>query len=152
MMAMDGRGWSDTELETLKSMWLDGASATRIANALPGRTRSAVLGKVHRLKEIPKRVSTMARSRAKTGFKPKLAPVALDKILPRDQLKPADPPIYTRDLEDAHCRFPYDDPRAPDGAGYKYCGLKRSGASLYCDSHNVIVYNKQAAKDLDNAG
>lgn len=155
MRHAEGQGWSDEELATLKEMWLEGASATRIANALPGRSRNAVLGKVHRMKEMPKRTTTVARSRAQRGFPaPRRAPVSLDKIIPPSQLKPADPPIYTRDLEEHHCRFPYDDPKAPDRGGYRYCGAQRSGASRYCDSHNVIVHQKakNTEEDLSDAG
>lgn len=148
---MFSKTWTEKELEILKEMWLAGVSASVIGKRL-NRTRCSVLGAVHRAAELPKRTSTMARSRVKTGVKPKLKPVTLDKIVPRDQLKPADPPIYTRDLENDHCRFPYDDPAAPDSAGYRYCGLKRSGASRYCDSHNVIVYNRQAKDPVDNVG
>ncbi len=42
--------WTDERVETLKRMWLDGKSASHIANELAnGITRNAVIGKVHRL-------------------------------------------------------------------------------------------------------
>ena len=42
--------WNEAQVETLKSMWLDGGSASEIARALGnGATRSSVIGKVHRL-------------------------------------------------------------------------------------------------------
>lgn len=145
--------WDDEDIETLKSLWLDGMSASKIGLKL-GRSRCSVLGAVHRMKNLPKRVSTVARSRAQRGLPaPRRIAIAPDKVIPADQLKPADPPIYTRDLEDHHCRFPYDAPDAPDRAGYKYCGLPRSGASRYCDSHGIIVHQQQRKKDdLENAG
>jgi hypothetical protein len=40
--------WSDTEIETLKTMWRDKRSATETAAVL-NRTRNAVIGKWHRL-------------------------------------------------------------------------------------------------------
>lgn len=154
-MSRAGDDWSDVERATLKTMWIEeGASAATIGRAL-GRTRCAVLGMVHRSKDLPKRVTTVARSRAQTRVAPvprRIVIVPKD-IIPAEQLKAAEPPIYTRDLEDDHCRFPYDCPGAPDNAGYKYCGLKRSGASRYCDSHNVIVFQPQSTKrDMPNAG
>lgn len=153
MRAMEGKPWSDDELAKLKDMWLEGASAAKIARALPGRTRCAVLGKVHRIKGIPKRVTTIARSRAQRGIPaPRKVTVPPENIIPASQLKPADPPIFTRDLEDKHCRFPYDDPQAPDRGGYRYCGRDKSGASRYCDSHNVVVHQQQNRKVLDDAG
>ena len=41
--------WTDERVETLKSMWTDGKSASQIAKELGGVTRNAVIGKVHRL-------------------------------------------------------------------------------------------------------
>ncbi len=41
--------WTDERVETLKSMWADGKSASQIAKELGGVTRNAVIGKVHRL-------------------------------------------------------------------------------------------------------
>lgn len=151
-MSKTGANWTDEELETLKTMWLDGNSAKMIGAAL-GRSRNAVLGIVHRAKNLPKRVTTVARSRAQTRAPARRMVVVPKNIIPANQLKPFEPPIYTRDLEDEHCRFPYDCPDAPDNAGYKYCGIKRSGASRYCDSHNVIVFQpQQTKKDISNAG
>lgn len=44
-------GWTDDRVATLKRMWADGKSAGEIRNVLGGGvTRSAVIGKVHRLK------------------------------------------------------------------------------------------------------
>ncbi|MBV6659271.1 MAG: GcrA cell cycle regulator [Devosiaceae bacterium] len=41
--------WTDERVETLKTMWLAGSSASQIAAALGDVTRNAVIGKVHRL-------------------------------------------------------------------------------------------------------
>ena len=41
--------WTDERVETLKTMWGDGKSASQIAKELGGVTRNAVIGKVHRL-------------------------------------------------------------------------------------------------------
>jgi GcrA cell cycle regulator len=41
--------WTDERVETLKSMWAEGKSASQIAKELGGITRNAVIGKVHRL-------------------------------------------------------------------------------------------------------
>ncbi len=136
---MSDRPWTENDIARLKEMWLDGDPASSIARIL-GRTRNAVLGKVHRAKNLPRRVTTVARSHAQkrvANYKPHLLPA---KIIPADELKPANPPIYTRDLEPEHCRWPYNDPKAPDHGGYRYCGAQRSGASRYCDQHNVVAF------------
>lgn len=41
--------WTDERVETLKTMWGEGKSASQIAKELGGVTRNAVIGKVHRL-------------------------------------------------------------------------------------------------------
>ncbi|MEM1315530.1 MAG: GcrA family cell cycle regulator, partial [Pseudomonadota bacterium] len=41
--------WTDERVETLKTMWSEGKSASQIAKTLGGVTRNAVIGKVHRL-------------------------------------------------------------------------------------------------------
>jgi GcrA cell cycle regulator len=41
--------WTDDRVETLKTMWGEGMSASQIAKELGGVTRNAVIGKVHRL-------------------------------------------------------------------------------------------------------
>ena len=41
--------WTDERVDQLKKLWLDGLSASQIAQELGGVTRNAVIGKVHRL-------------------------------------------------------------------------------------------------------
>jgi len=41
--------WTDERVETLKTLWGEGQSASQIAKVLGGVTRNAVIGKVHRL-------------------------------------------------------------------------------------------------------
>jgi hypothetical protein len=48
-----GRSWSDHDLNTLKTMWSSGAYSSDIAKVL-GRTRNAIMGRVHRLKLVRK--------------------------------------------------------------------------------------------------
>lgn len=146
------KAWPESDLERLKFMWIEvGSSAAQIAAEL-GKTRNAVLGIVHRSKDIPGRVSTVARSRAQTRLPaPRKVRVPPENIIPLLQLKPADPPIYTIDLRDAHCHWPYDAPDAPDHGGYRYCGLARSTTSCYCDNHNVVAFqvdSKKAVSDV----
>ena len=61
--------WTDERVETLKTMWGDGKSASQIAKELGGVTRNAVIGKVHRLG-----LSNRAGPAAKPASKDKPAP------------------------------------------------------------------------------
>jgi GcrA cell cycle regulator len=61
--------WTDERVELLKKLWMDGLSASQIANELgDGVTRNAVIGKVHRLK-----LSTRVKP-APTAPRPQAAP------------------------------------------------------------------------------
>lgn len=41
--------WPRPQVETLKTLWIEGKSASEIAKVLPGRSRCSVIAKVHRL-------------------------------------------------------------------------------------------------------
>ena len=41
--------WNDERIEALTKMWREGLSASQVARQLGGVSRSAVIGKVHRL-------------------------------------------------------------------------------------------------------
>lgn len=59
--------WNDGQVETLKSMWREGGSASEIARALGnGATRNTVIGKVHRLK-LDARSNTVVRAEKATA-------------------------------------------------------------------------------------
>lgn len=78
--------WTDERIATLKKMWLQGKSASEIAEKLGGVTRNAVIGKAHRLnlsgrpspiKKVtaPKKPAAAAPAK-KTAAAPKAKPVA----------------------------------------------------------------------------
>jgi len=59
-----GGGWSAEELTTLRAMTMAGESARAISEALPGRTREAVIGKWHRSEwYAPARTSKPVKAR-----------------------------------------------------------------------------------------
>lgn len=49
---MRGPDWTLDEIETARSMWRDGKSATEISAVLAGRTRNAVLGFIDRHRDL----------------------------------------------------------------------------------------------------
>ena len=58
--------WTDERIETLKTMWATGATASKIAEELGGVSRNAVIGKAHRLglKSRPSPVKTADKKTA----------------------------------------------------------------------------------------
>jgi GcrA cell cycle regulator len=76
--------WSETRIGMLRKLWVDGLSASQIAERLGGTTRNAVIGKAHRL-----------------GLKSRPSPI-----------KRETDNITT--LNDRMCHWPIGHPREPD--------------------------------------
>lgn len=77
--------WSESEITLLRADWARGLSAGQIAKKLSGRSRNAVIGKIHRLGP-PKRLQPCAKPRS-AKYATRSRPV----LLPR--LKPYKPPV-----------------------------------------------------------
>lgn len=86
--------WTGERLEALTELWLGGASATTIAATLGGVSRSAVLGKIHRLglgrpaaappaKPATPRAKRPRRSRARPALSPPASTAGMRREVPR---------------------------------------------------------------------
>lgn len=73
--------WTDDRVEVLKTMWMEGKSASQIAKELGGVTRNAVIGKVHRL-GLSNR-ATPNKAKAKVAPKAKAAPKTKEPSKPK---------------------------------------------------------------------
>lgn len=157
--------WTDARVATLREMWLAGNSAGAIVQAIgPGITRNAVLGKISRMgllrhSERPQRPSQVdnparriarmcgetphkprgARKRKAPVFVPEDAGTVSDRV--RSALAEFDTPppgaVYTGDLRNEHCRFPF---RTPNG--YFHCAVPEADFSIgkmYCAAHALRV-------------
>lgn len=133
---MRGDWWNDERLALLKALWAAGATAQAIADQLGGVSRSAVLGKIFRLR----------RGAGGKTSRPQQADRAL-QIAPahRRGKKGAAPPSAAApvrqrgksllELTNNTCRWPHG---RPGTARFFFCGA--SGADLeagmpYCPSH-----------------
>ncbi len=129
--------WTAAEKATLRELWDKGWSGGRIAQELKRFTRSAVIGKVHRMR-LPKRVDVQKvraerTPRKKTdppqGFKKpkKIHPgTIVDREIPLEQRK------NLFQLDRGHCKWPVGDPGEPD---FFFCGAPRTKGSPYCGPH-----------------
>lgn len=77
-------GWSDHEIDTIKKRWAKGHSALQIAMDLPGRSRNAIIGKLHRMglshkgrgaPTMPTRATYNPNSKPRSKPKAKPAPI-----------------------------------------------------------------------------
>ena len=134
--------WNDLRIAELTKMWREGFSASQVARQLGGVSRSAVIGKIHRL-GISAR-SGPARPRA-SGGRPRSARVRSSgerrKIAPS---APRPAPAVFRDvfatatvltLTEASCRWPIGE---PDQAAFGFCGRDRAGRGPYCEGHGPM--------------
>lgn len=153
MLDVRSRGpaeWTDERIESMKRMWEEGKSATQIAQALGGVTRSSVLGKLHRLKTV-KRITPGARVPTKKKVKgerrrpaPNLAPHQPEPVgLPAEFLEVGVDvthlvgSVKITELRHDSCRFPLGDPQSPD---FAFCGKDRVPGRPYCLDHCHRAY------------
>jgi GcrA cell cycle regulator len=158
--------WTDAQIETLRTMWQDGHSATQIAAELSEHvaplTRNAVLGKIHRMgfaarekKYVRPRSSPHPKPRQRKAqpgpdAKPRLSLQGKSKGLAlwlagASQPMPAEPdiviPIEQRrallDLTDETCRWPVGDPLADN---FYFCGAEPAAGAPYCAGHCRVAY------------
>jgi GcrA cell cycle regulator len=102
--------WTEDLVLRLRELWSQGLTATQIATALPGFSRNAILGKVHRLK-LSSRPSPIQR-----GLRPK-------------------PTLMT--LREHMCKWPIGEPGMPD---FHFCGAETVASSPYCPEHYGRAY------------
>jgi GcrA cell cycle regulator len=159
--------WTDDHVEQLKKLWEAGMSATQISNEMPGFSRNAVIGKVHRLGLAgrrekqraaamkPQRKPFLAQQRG-TNLKTSAASLgnaALAEAYSADAYVERDPVGYDNvvpmnqrltlpELTDATCKWPIGDPQNPE---FFFCGGRALQGLPYCAHHSRIAY--QPASD-----
>jgi GcrA cell cycle regulator len=155
----DDIAWTDTRIELLRKLWADGLACSLIAAALGGITRSAVIGKVHRL-------GLSGRKRKKVAWAPRrarlkrTAPVNVNRgvkcgangytlietaLVPIEakELPASAIPVEQRktlaELEARHCRWPYGDPGTES---FFFCGAPEAdflASHPYCRFHASLA-------------
>jgi len=156
--------WNEERIEALTRMWREGLSASQVARQLGGVSRSAVIGKVHRLgiagRDAPSRPNAMggrpsSRARASAGgVRRTSAPAprtarAPTPTAPRVAFEVA--PLATiHTLSEHGCRWPIGEPEEP---GFGFCGRLRNGGGSYCAGHSPMSTRRREApmkdKDID---
>jgi GcrA cell cycle regulator len=147
--------WPDDRVEALKRAWREGLSASQIAGRLGGGlTRSAVIGKLHRLgvsggrKPSAPRVAFTPSTPPNQMARPDPAPIQLRWPIPILEAQPISPasgappcgpgPKYLRDMTPRECRFGLGDPGPGNGAFQLFCAAPTAGHP-YCAHHRAIA-------------
>lgn len=156
-MLRSTEAWPETHLNQLKSLWREGLSATQIAWQMEKtfgvrRTRSAILGKVHRTgletrqkptNEVQLRRRVLARV-AKRIAPPKVRSAPLPQ-LPIDRVAIKELPMLGPNIVDAgprSCKFIAGDPQHDAST----CGRQTESGRVYCADHAKLCYEPAPKK------
>ncbi len=152
--------WTDERIAILRQMWAEGATAPAIAKRLGGLSRSAVLGKIYRL-----RLGADVRAVAMKEQAPAEAlqkPAALERRRPEhDSALPPPPKPQPKgssprgktllELRNDSCRWPNGDPAKRN---FFFCGAPGAdleGGRPYCAHHARRAYTSVADADEDDS-
>jgi len=134
--------WNDARIAELTKKWQAGFSAGQIAKLLGGVSRSAVIGKVHRLgisgRSSPSRPRSGGRparaARASAGGSRRAVPPSVPLSAPIVIIE-ALPTATVLTLTEDSCRWPIGDPHQ---AAFGFCGRARAGKGPYCLGHGPM--------------
>jgi GcrA cell cycle regulator len=124
--------WTDERIAALKSWWGEGSTGQAIAKRLGGVSRSAVLGKIFRLRLAAAAApASVARATAVNAV-PDVAPPAAPPPRPRGK--------SLLELTNNSCRWPYG---RPGTRAFFFCGepgADLEGGMPYCPRHARRAY------------
>ena len=139
--------WTQTEDETLTSLWVKGLSSSQISDELGRRSRSAVIGRAHRIglpthDDAPQFQSGKAKRRDKQrqefsvrtirrsagGTCSKQSLPKSPRKMPAPILAPDSHPVAIEQLDRGMCKWP-----VTAAAPHKFCGAPADGS--YCAFH-----------------
>lgn len=137
--------WTEAEEQQLRALHAQGLSSSQIAVKIGrGKTRSGVIGKLHRLGIVRPQAAQSTRTRIyeRKGPKPDAPPKAkIGKpslpVIPPPRSTFQDDCIILRKPEPDRCSFPIGDPSAK---GFHLCGLPRRKGSSYCEDHYTVAH------------
>jgi GcrA cell cycle regulator len=155
--------WTEERVELLRRLWIENFSASRIAAELGGVSRSAVIGKIHRLglseRDQPasslKRQPRLPRSERRVWRPASIGNTALKAELempgmPEPQPFPSAVPIAKRltveKLTERTCKWPIGDPRKED---FHFCGHASLKVLPYCLYHARLAY-RSSDRQIDS--
>jgi GcrA cell cycle regulator len=153
---MRGNAWTDDGVALLRELWAQGATADTIGRRLGGLSRSAVLGKVFRLRldRGPRGESTGLIPAERTAFKD-AGPNRRRGRQPRKRIAApaAKMPgqLTLLDLKNENCRWPCD---CRPGK-YLFCGVAEADLARgipYCARHMRRAYSASVSFEKTERG
>lgn len=143
--------WNEERITELTNMWREGLSASQVARRLGGVSRSAVIGKVHRLGIAGRALPSRPRSQGGRPPNPTRASPggALRKPSAPRPPRASPAPLVVFDapatatiltLVEDSCRWPIGD---PGEASFGFCGRPRLGGGSYCQGHGPMALRRR---------
>lgn len=145
--------WTDEKVAELTKLHAKGLSMGQIFRLLRAPSRSAVIGKVHRLGlSGPRYTARPKPDRPASRAQRKFIGSVVRTITAREHPPPATPQVPYRDTETPadveglvsfehlaphHCRWPVGDPKQPD---FGFCGKTKVPGLPYCTAHAQRAY------------
>lgn len=165
--APSNSAWTDERAERLKTLWVEGKSATEIAKALGGVTRLAVIGKASRMglnQDSRRDASTPAVARRTLAKVTPPAEPARAKIicqasgavvgtepapLPPAELAVVGQAVVLAHLKSACCKYPVGvEPPRGSMELQLFCAAPTGDATLsYCDQHQKVAFKVATPAD-----
>ena len=145
--------WTPEKEQKLKELWKKGLTGSEIAKTF-GTSRSAILGKVHRLnldaRAVSKKNSPKINNKennAARELKPqKMGRKARFKALLLDKNFEQENPKKLEELTDETCRWPIGHPYEEN---FYFCGRKSIEKFPYCKLHVLYAFQPKNAKEED---
>lgn len=131
---MRGEPWRPEDIELLRRLWAGGDTAAAIGIMLGGLSRSAVLGKIFRLRLGAAGKPAAASGAEAPGRRRAGKPVMLPPVKPGRQGK------TLLDLTNTCCRWPF---KRPGADKYFFCGVEEAdleNGMPYCPRHMKRAY------------
>jgi len=140
---MTASAWTEDRIGRLKTLWMKGKTAEFISRDLgSGISRSAVLGKIHRLGLSAGRSTTPAKASAPKTRSPVRAaePAPNPVAAPLSSPEPRTGTHTILSVGRTDCRWPLGDPRQP---GFSLCGCPVDRGS-FCVEHAKVAYRPRS--------
>jgi len=129
--------WTPERVELLRQLWIEGYSASQIADKFKGTTftRCSIIGKARRLKLDSRKARQPIKPKP---IKPKPRAHRANGV-PKPPQPPASPHMRALTffrLKSQHCRFPLGDWFEP---ARLFCGADKDRREIYCPFHRRLA-------------
>ena len=145
---MTASAWTEDRIDRLRTLWIAGRSAARIARELDhGITRSAVLGKIYRLGLSAGRPPPPKAVVPRVARRRDRRPLATAVLRAASTSLPDHGLATILSVRRCECRWPYGDPGAE---GFSLCG-RPIARGAFCGPHAAVAYRpvRQTPESLE---